>query len=160
MKGNLLIFFATSMLFASLGFAFQGQEDPKKTKPVEVKEPRLADEVKKELDAVRRELEEERRKSDSINAEREVNVSILKKSVTDLQSANKAYRRSLDRLVFIVGKFNPDSVMKYYGEFQEIPSKDTLKKKIESPSIDPDAIPTKRKNFFNKIFNKIGSIFR
>lgn len=152
MKGNLLIFFATSMLFASLGFALKGQEEPRSQKQTESKQPRLADEVKKELEQVRRELEEERRKGDSINAEREVNVSILKKSVTDLQNANKSYRKSLDRLVFIVSKFNPDSVMKYYGEFQEIPSKDTLKKKNSLP---PVVVPEQKVPFFKRVFRKL-----
>lgn len=137
------------MLFASLGFAFQNQEEPKKQKAAEVKEPSKADEVVKELEIVKKELAEERRKSDSINLEREKNVSILKKSVTDLQTANKSYRRSLDRLIFIVGKFNPDSVMKFYGEFQEIPPKDTLKKKIDREIVVPEP---EKKGFFHRIF--------
>lgn len=149
MKGNILIFLSTCMMFASLGFAFQDQEEVKKQKPAEQKEPSKADEVMKELEAVRKELAEERRKSDSINAERQVNVDILKKSVTDLQSANRSYRRSLDRLIFIVGKFNPDSVMKFYGEFQEIPPKDTLKKKIDREIVVPEP---EKKGFFHRIF--------
>lgn len=139
------------MMFVSLGFAFQDQEEvPKKQKPVESKEPSKADEVMRELEIVRKELAEERRKSDSINAEREVNVTILKKSVNDLQSANKSYRKSLDRLVYVVKKFNPDSVMKFYGEFQEIPAaKDTIKKKIEREVVVPEP---EKKGFFHRIF--------
>lgn len=153
MKGNILIFISTCMLFISLGFAFQGQDESKKQQPVESKEPNKADEVLKELEIVKKELAEERRKSDSINAERQVNVDILKKSVIDLQMANKSYRKSLDRLIFIVGKFNPDSVMKFYGEFQEIPPKDTIKKKIEREVVAPE--PPKK-----NIFQKIWSIFK
>lgn len=152
MKNHLLFIFASTVFIASVGFAFQKPEEVRQEKAIQdPKESSKADELARELEAIKRELAAERKKSDSIDNQRMVNLGMLKSNVGDLQRANTSYRKSLNRLVYIIGKFNPDSVMKYYSEFPEQvePASDTVKKKIESEEI---AIPSPKKSIWKRIF--------
>lgn len=152
-----IVFIASVVVFiASVGFAFQEpvQDESKAQKPIEAKESSRPDDILKELEKTRKELEKERLKNDSVNNERQYNVDLLKKSVTDLQFANKSYRKSLNKLIYVVGKFNPDSVMRYYGEYPDTTTEtpqDTVKKKIETIAIDA---PVKKMSLIKRIFTR------
>jgi len=158
MKEQFKLFVASIFLCGSMAFAFQNQDDSQKTKQGDEKKNPAVDDLAKEVDSARREIEkskrefaDEMRKRDSIDAERKVNINIANKSVSDLQQANKAYKKSLGRLVYVVGKFNPDSVMKYYSEYLD-PTEvqvDSTKKKIEYPEIE---VPKPKKNFWKRLF--------
>lgn len=158
MKDRIKIILAAVVFIPSvIAFTFQKQDDTTKTpqqEKVNTHEAELARELEKariELEISKREIADEMRKRDSIDAERKVNINIANKSVSDLQKSNKAYERSLKRLVYVVGKFDPDSVMKFYGEYKE-PTEiqiDSTKKKINYPEIE---IPKAKKNFWKRLF--------
>jgi len=159
MKERIQIILAAIVFIPSvIAFTFQKQDDTAKSKSPQEKvsghEAQLALELEKarlELELSKRQIADEIRKRDSIDAERKINISIANKSVNDLQQANKAYKKSLGRLVYVVGRFNPDSVMKYYSEYLD-PTEvqvDSTKKKIDYPEIE---VPKPKKNFWKRLF--------
>lgn len=161
MKNYLKLIFATFLFMVSMAFAMQDpqtqekqeKDESKKVKPLEVPATSKADAIISDVNALKAELEVERRKNDSVTAIRERNLSITQRSVTDLKKANDQYRKSLSRLKYVLERFDPDSVMKYYGEYKEpdTTNSDDSKKKTDK---SVEVIATKRPNLFQRIFGR------
>lgn len=161
MKDSIKIFSTALLFFASLAFTFQAQNSVRQYTPkakTTAHEAQLARELEKtrlELEKSKKEIAEEIRKRDSVDAERQATIDFADKSVSELKAANKAFKKSLSRLVYeaAVKKSSPDTVMKYYGEYldpNDIPV-DTVKKKIEYPEV---TAPVKKRTFFQRIFKR------
>lgn len=159
MKERIKVIIACVLLVGSMAFAFQKQDSAPKPKRADEKiNINSVENLAREVEAARREIEKSKRefdyemkKRDSIDTERRVNIDIANRSVNDLRKANQAYKKSLGRLVYVVGRFNPDSVMKYYSEYldPEDVKIDTTKKKIEYPEIE---VPKPKRSFWKRLF--------
>lgn len=156
------IFLSTAVLLFTMSTGFvllQAKQDStpqqaesKKVIPLSVPKTSKSDDVIEQLNSVQLELAIERRKNDSVTSIRERNLSLTQKSVEDLRKANNQYRKSLSRLKFVLDKFPPDSVMKFYSEYKDDSSEatqDTLKKKINEPVIQQKK---DRKSLWQKLF--------
>lgn len=158
MKERIYILLACWVFIAATGFAFQSQQETSraskahKTSKAEQRLMRELEDTKKELEALRQESDADKRKRDSVDAERAVNLDITQKAVIDLRMSNKALRTVSARLAYIVSKMNPDTAMKYYGQFDEIAPRDSLKKNLSYPEVTPK-LPKKR-GFFYRLFHK------
>jgi hypothetical protein len=129
------------------------QDEEKKVKPLQLPASSKSDDIVENLNALKKELADERRKNDSVNTVRQSNLNRTEKSLVDLRKANEQYRKSLSRLRFILEKFPPDSVMKYYGEYTE-PDTSTVgdsKKKTEHAQV---TAPVKKRSFFQRLFKR------
>jgi hypothetical protein len=151
MKKYLKLWIACVLFSVSTGFVITQDNDQKqekkeeKVKPLDIPTTSKSDDLIQQLDELKRDLATERKKNDSVNTLRQTNLNLAEKSLSDLRKANAQYRKSLGRLKFILEKFPPDTVMKYYGEYQEpIAEPDTSKKKID---------PVKR-SFFQRLFRR------
>lgn len=158
MKDYFILALALALLTTSTGFvisqaqdSFPQQEEPK-VKPLNIPKTSKSDQVVDQLNAVQNELNIERRKNDSVNTVRERNLSLTQKSLEDLRKANTQYRKSLSRLKYVLDKFPPDSVMKFYSEYKDDSmeaQQDTVKKKIDEPVIEP---VKQKRSIWQKLF--------
>lgn len=161
MRKYILVSLACTLFLTSSAFVLlqetsqeKSQEEPK-VKPLKIPDSSKYDDLVKQVEALTRELAESKKKGDSINVVREADNRSSSKSVADLRAANAQYRRALNRLKFILEKFPPDSVMKFYGEYKDpdtaTAAPDTVKKKIDEPVI---LVPHKRRGIFQRIFRR------
>jgi len=160
MKKYLLFSISFTLFLVSTGFVIlqaeqetnPQQDEDKKIAPLSVPKSSKSDKVFEQISTLQTELSTERKKNDSVNNIRERNLSLTKQSLEDLKKANTQYRKSLNRLKYVLDKFPPDSVMKFYGEYKDNEAEaDTTKKKIESIAVD---VPAPKRGLIKRIFGR------
>ena len=161
LKEYSLLIFACFMLITSTAFVFlqtpqqdqKEQKEDKKVKPLDIPDSSKSDDLILQIESLRKKLDSETKKGDSINNLRKADLVDKQRSLSDLRAANIQYRKSLNRLKFILEKFPPDSVMKFYGEYKDRDSTeaDDSKKKTETAVV---VVPQKKPNLFRRIFKR------